>query len=347
MAFTYDEENKLRHLLNISGSKATTGARTIGQLDGFDIGDADNIETDITVGKTSDLPNIQFPVSLDNGSAETTRKITLKQIVSTCLRSMRGALKGGSVSIAGLISDWLPPAHPATLREVAAMGLRSPNLTIDNGIYGINAGRQIMVRAAGVHRLPPTNDPGFLNGMLFIIQGDARNGCTINAINGNPIAKTNGQHVNSIYLKPGMTVHLALQKNTLGLFGDGGNDASGIWHIVGGSYADMDVDLWGQAIRDAVSGVTNQVNNLSFILPPQGGSGFRICASEVGVASEWIDFPNPFPTACNGVILTPDGRSAARYITNNLVNQWCVTEKYRTGFKVNGRFTGYYIAFGI
>lgn len=347
MAFTYDEENKIRHLLNISGSKATTGARTIGQLDGFDIGDADNIESDVTVGKTTDIPHIQFPVSLDGGAAETTRKITLRQIISTCLRSLRGDLRGGAISLAGMIQDWIPPAHPATLREVAAMGLRSPDLCIDNGIYGINAGRQICVRAAGEHTLPPVNQHGFLNGQLFIIQADARNVCRIKTHGESLIQKTNGQRVSYIDLRPGMTVHLALEKSKGGSYGDGNNTNVGAWHVVGGSFADMDVDLWGQAIRDAVSGVNNKVNNLSFVLPPAGGSGFRLCVGYVGSASEYISFENPFPTACGGVVVTPDGKSAARYITNNLVNQWCVTEMSRTGFKVNGRFTGSYIAFGV
>lgn len=318
MAFTANEEQKIRQALNLLNNLQGQTGRTIGSLEysGMNYGE---------VWPESDKEGF-LVVEEDNKA----KKLEVKAFAQRLFSQVRAAIAGTHQHYGGKLKGSIDgtPNYMASLKDIRAGMFRTP-ATSTNNPGEMEGGGFVQTGVQGDFRLPDCRGSKFFDGQLLSITAMQGASATIIAYPGQLILDVNNQYAERINLKAGATLQMVLLKGATGAEDYEGRDNSVVhWRVIGGSYVSSqneykqfatvmalaslgaDVTNMGKELRRKDQDLLQQINTklpANTPLPILGlnQGAFRMAIGIYHPGNDgWVDCSNQFPNAVLGAIIT-------------------------------------------
>lgn len=360
MAFTANEEQKIRQALNLLNNLQGQTGRTIGSLDysGMNYGE---------VWPESDKEGF-LVVEEDNKA----KKLEIEAFAQRLFSQVRAAIAGTDQHYGGKLKGNIDgtPNYVATLKDIRTGMFRTP-ATSTNNPGEMEGGGFVQTGVQGDFRLPDCRGSKFFDGQLLSITCARGATAKVIAYSGQLILDVNQQLVDRIDLPAGATLQMVLLKGASGAEDyEGKNNSVVHWRVIGGSYVSsqneykrfatmlaltslgVDVTNMGTELRRKDQDLQQQINTklpASTPLPILGlnQGTFRMAIGNYQPGNDgWVDCSNQFPNAVLGVVIT--GASATpSELGGGLGNIWSSVHISGRRFRIlNKNHTFHWLAFG-
>lgn len=353
MAFTANEEQKIRQALNLLNNLQGQTGRTIGGLDysGMNYGE---------VWPESDKEGF-LVVEEDNKA----KKLEIKAFAQRLFSQVRAAIAGTDQHYGGKLKGSIDgtPNYVATLKDIRTGMFRTP-ATSTNNPGEMEVGGLVQTGVHGDFRLPDCRGSKFFDGQLLSITCKQDYAAKVIAYSGQQILDVNQQLVDHIDLAKGATLQMVLLKGfTAAEDYEGKNNGVVHWRVIGGSYVSsqneyknfaskMMVNSLGWTLESKDNDLQRQINNklpASTPLPilGQNQGTFRMAIGNYQPGNDgWVDCSNQFPNSILGVVIT--GASATpSEVGGGLGNIWSSVHISGRRFRIlNKDHTFHWLAFG-
>lgn len=353
MAFTANEEQKIRQALNLLNNLQGQTGRTIGSLDysGMNYGE---------VWPESDKEGF-LVVEEDNKA----KKLEIKAFAQRLFSQVRAAIAGTDQHYGGKLRGSIDgtPNYVATLKDIRTGMFRTP-ATSTNNPGEMEVGGLVQTGVQGDFRLPDCRGSKFFDGQLLSITAMQGKTASVIAYSGQQILDVNQQLVDRINLPAGATLQMVLLKGATGAEDyEGKNNGVVHWRVIGGSYVSSQNEYKNFANSSSVSLLFSQLTNkdadlqrqINTKLPVntplpilgQNQGVFRMAVGKYYPGNGgWVDCSNQFPNAILGVIIT--GASATETeVGGGLGNIWTSVFVSGRRFRVlNDKHTFFWLAYG-
>ena len=353
MAFTANEEQKIRQALNLLNNLQGQTGRTIGSLDysGMNYGE---------VWPESDKEGF-LVVEEDNKA----KKLEIKAFAQRLFSQVRAAIAGTDQHYGSKLKGNIDgtPNYVATLKDIRAGMFRTPAISTNNP-GEMEGGGFVQTGVQGDFRLPDCRGSKFFDGQLLSITVMQGKTASVIAYSGQQILDVNHQLVDRINLDAGATLQMVLLKGASGAEDyEGKNNSVVHWRVIGGSYVSHKNEYNSFAGKDEIKELRALVGKLyqeqqqqintklpaNTPLPILGlnQGAFRMAIGNYQPGNDgWVDCSNQFPNAILGVIIT--GASAApSEINGGLGNIWSSVHISGRRFRIlNEKHTFHWLAFG-
>ena len=226
MAFTANEEQKIRQALNLLNNLQGQTGRTIGSLDysGMNYGE---------VWPESDKEGF-LVVEEDNKA----KKLEVKAFAQRLFSQVRAAIAGTHQHYGGKLKGNIDgtPNYMATLKDIRTGMFRTP-ATSTNNPGEMEVGGLVQTGVQGDFRLPDCRGSKFFDGQLLSITCAQGKTASVIAYSGQLILDVNSQYVERINLPAGATLQMVLLKgSTAAEDYEGKNNGVVHWRVIGGRY---------------------------------------------------------------------------------------------------------------
>lgn len=353
MAFTANEEQKIRQALNLLNNLQGQTGRTIGSLDysGMNYGE---------VWPESDKEGF-LVVEEDNKA----KKLEIKAFAQRLFSQVRAAIAGTDQHYGGKLKGSIDatPNYVATLKDIRTGMFRTP-ATSTNNPGEMEGGGLVQTGVQGDFRLPDCRGSKFFDGQLLSITCAQGKTARVIAYSGQLILDVNQQLVDHIDLPAGATLQMVLLKGFAAAEDyEGKNNSVVHWRVIGGSYVSdqneyknfaskMMVNSLGWTLESKDNDLQRQINAklpASTPLPILGlnQGTFRMAIGNYQPGNDgWVDCSNQFPNAILGVVIT--GASAApSEVGGGLGNIWSSVHISGRRFRIlNKDHTFHWLAYG-
>lgn len=311
MAFTANEEQKIRQALNLLNNLQGQTGRTIGSLDysGMNYGE---------VWPESDKEGF-LVVEEDNKA----KKLEVKAFAQRLFSQVRAPIAGTDQHYGGKLKGNIDgtPNYVATLKDIRTGMFRTP-ATSTNNPGEMEGGGFVQTGVQGDFRLPDCRGSKFFDGQLLSITCAQGKTASVIAYSGQQIVDVNHQAVDRINLGAGATLQMVLLKGgTAAEDYEGKNNGVVHWRVIGGSYVSsqneykdfaskMMVNSLGWQLESKDNDLQRQINTklpASTPLPILGlnQGAFRMAIGIYHPGNDgWVDCSNQFPNAVLGAIIT-------------------------------------------
>lgn len=311
MAFTANEEQKIRQALNLLNNLQGQTGRTIGSLDysGMNYGE---------VWPESDKEGFLI-VEEDNKA----KKLEVKAFAQRLFSQVRAAIAGTDQHYGSKLKGNIDgtPNYVATLKDIRTGMFRTP-ATSTNNPGEMESGGFVQTGVQGDFRLPDCRGSKFFDGQLLSITCAQGKTASVIAYSGQQILDVNHQLVDRINLEAGATLQMVLLKGPSGAEDyEGKNNSVVHWRVIGGSYVSSQNEYKKFANSSSVSLLFSQLTNkdadlqrqintklpASTPLPILGMNqgAFRMAIGIYQPGNDgWVDCSNQFPNAVLGAIIT-------------------------------------------
>lgn len=353
MAFTANEEQKIRQALNLLNNLQGQTGRTIGSLDysGMNYGE---------VWPESDKEGF-LVVEEDNKA----KKLEIKAFAQRLFSQVRAAIAGTDQHYGGKLRGSIDgtPNYVATLKDIRTGMFRAPAISTNNP-GEMEVGGLVQTSVQGDFRLPDCRGSKFFDGQLLSITCAQGKTASVIAYSGQQILDVNQQLVDRINLPAGATLQMVLLKgSTAAEDYEGKNNGVVHWRVIGGSYVSSQNEYKNFANSSSVSLLFSQLTNkdadlqrqintklpASTPLPILGlnQSVFRMAIGTYYPGNDgWVDCSNQFPNAVLGAIIT--GASATpSELGGGLGNIWSSVHISGRRFRIlSPSHTFHWLAYG-
>lgn len=353
MAFTANEEQKIRQALNLLNNLQGQTGRTIGSLDysGMNYGE---------VWPESDKEGF-LVVEEDNKA----KKLEVKAFAQRLFSQVRAAIAGTYQHYGGKLRGSIDgtPNYVATLKDIRTGMFRTP-ATSTNNSGEMEIGGLVQTGVQGDFRLPDCRGSKFFDGQLLSITCAQGKTASVIAYSGQQILDVNHQLVDRINLPAGATLQMVLLKGgTAAEDYEGKNNGVVHWRVIGGSYVSSQNEYKSFANSSSVSLLFSQLTNkdadlqrqintklpASTPLPILGlnQGAFRMAIGTYYPGNDgWVDCSNQFPNAVLGAIIT--GASATpSELGGGLGNIWSSVHISGRRFRIlSPSHTFHWLAYG-
>lgn len=353
MAFTANEEQKIRQALNLLNNLQGQTGRTIGSLDysGMNYGE---------VWPESDKEGF-LVVEEDNKA----KKLEVKAFAQRLFSQVRAAIAGTDQHYGGKLKGNIDgtPNYVATLKDIRTGMFRTP-ATSTNNPGEMEGGGFVQTGVQGDFRLPDCRGSKFFDGQLLSITCAQGKTASVIAYSGQQILDVNHQLVDRINLMAGATLQMVLLKGgTAAEDYEGKNNGVVHWRVIGGSYVSHKNEYGSFAVKNEVKELTELVGKLhqeqqqqintklpaSTPLPILGTNQgvFRMAIGTYYPGNDgWVDCSNQFPNAVLGAIIT--GASATpSELGGGLGNIWSSVHISGRRFRIlSPSHTFHWLAYG-
>lgn len=353
MAFTANEEQKIRQALNLLNNLQGQTGRTIGSLDysGMNYGE---------VWPESDKEGF-LVVEEDNKA----KKLEVKAFAQRLFSQVRAPIAGTDQHYGGKLRGSIDgtPNYVATLKDIRTGMFRAPAISTNNP-GEMEVGGLVQTSVQGDFRLPDCRGSKFFDGQLLSITCAQGKTASVIAYSGQQILDVNQQLVDRINLPAGATLQMVLLKgSTAAEDYEGKNNGVVHWRVIGGSYVPSQNEYKNFANSSSVSLLFSQLTNkdadlqrqintklpASTPLPILGlNQGvFRMAIGTYYPGNDgWVDCSNQFPNAVLGAIIT--GASATpSELGGGLGNIWSSVHISGRRFRIlSPSHTFHWLAYG-
>lgn len=353
MAFTANEEQKIRQALNLLNNLQGQTGRTIGSLDysGMNYGE---------VWPESDKEGF-LVVEEDNKA----KKLEIKAFAQRLFSQVRAAIAGTDQHYGGKLRGNIDgtPNYVATLKDIRTGMFRAPAISTNNP-GEMEGGGFVQTGVQGDFRLPDCRGSKFFDGQLLSITCAQGKTASVIAFSGQQILDVNQQLVDRINLPAGATLKMVLLKGgTAAEDYEGKNNGVVHWRVIGGSYVSSQNEYKNFANSSSVSLLFSQLTNkdadlqrqintklpASTPLPILGlnQGAFRMAIGTYYPGNDgWVDCSNQFPNAVLGAIIT--GASATpSELGGGLGNIWSSVHISGRRFRIlSPSHTFHWLAYG-
>lgn len=353
MAFTANEEQKIRQALNLLNNLQGQTGRTIGSLDysGMNYGE---------VWPESDKEGF-LVVEEDNKA----KKLEVKAFAQRLFSQVRAPIAGTDQHYGGKLRGSIDstPNYVATLKDIRTGMFRTP-ATSTNNPGEMEIGGLVQTGVQGDFRLPDCRGSKFFDGQLLSITAAQGKTASIIAYSGQLILDVNSQYVERINLMAGATLQMVLLKgSTAAEDYEGKNNGVVHWRVIGGSYVSHKNEYNSFAVKNEVKELTALVGKLhqeqqqqintklpaNTPLPILGlnQGAFRMAIGTYYPGNDgWVDCSNQFPNAVLGAIIT--GASATpSELGGGLGNIWSSVHISGRRFRIlSPSHTFHWLAYG-
>lgn len=353
MAFTANEEQKIRQALNLLNNLQGQTGRTIGSLDysGMNYGE---------VWPESDKEGF-LVVEEDNKA----KKVEVKAFAQRLFSQVRAPIAGTDQHYGGKLRGSIDgtPNYVATLKDIRTGMFRAPAISTNNP-GEMEVGGLVQTSVQGDFRLPDCRGSKFFDGQLLSITCAQGKTASVIAYSGQQILDVNQQLVDRINLPAGATLQMVLLKgSTAAEDYEGKNNGVVHWRVIGGSYVSSQNEYKNFANSSSVSLLFSQLTNkdadlqrqintklpASTPLPILGlNQGvFRMAIGTYYPGNDgWVDCSNQFPNAVLGAIIT--GASATpSELGGGLGNIWSSVHISGRRFRIlSPSHTFHWLAYG-
>lgn len=353
MAFTANEEQKIRQALNLLNNLQGQTGRTIGSLDysGMNYGE---------VWPESDKEGF-LVVEEDNKA----KKLEVKAFAQRLFSQVRAPIAGTDQHYGGKLRGSIDgtPNYVATLKDIRTGMFRAPAISTNNP-GEMEVGGLVQTSVQGDFRLPDCRGSKFFDGQLLSITCAQGKTASVIAYSGQQIFDVNQQLVDRINLPAGATLQMVLLKgSTAAEDYEGKNNGVVHWRVIGGSYVSSQNEYKNFANSSSVSLLFSQLTNkdadlqrqintklpASTPLPILGlNQGvFRMAIGTYYPGNDgWVDCSNQFPNAVLGAIIT--GASATpSELGGGLGNIWSSVHISGRRFRIlSPSHTFHWLAYG-
>ena len=353
MAFTANEEQKIRQALNLLNNLQGQTGRTIGSLDysGMNYGE---------VWPESDKEGF-LVVEEDNKA----KKLEIKAFAQRLFSQVRAPIAGTDQHYGGKLRGSIDgtPNYVATLKDIRTGMFRAPAISTNNP-GEMEVGGLVQTSVQGDFRLPDCRGSKFFDGQLLSITCAQGKTASVIAYSGQQILDVNQQLVDRINLPAGATLQMVLLKgSTAAEDYEGKNNGVVHWRVIGGSYVSSQNEYKNFANSSSVSLLFSQLTNkdadlqrqintklpASTPLPILGlnQSVFRMAIGTYYPGNDgWVDCSNQFPNAVLGAIIT--GASATpSELGGGLGNIWSSVHISGRRFRIlSPSHTFHWLAYG-
>ena len=353
MAFTANEEQKIRQALNLLNNLQGQTGRTIGSLDysGMNYGE---------VWPESDKEGF-LVVEEDNKA----KKLEIKAFAQRLFSQVRAAIAGTDQHYGGKLKGSVDatPNYVATLKDIRTGMFRTP-ATSTNNPGEMEIGGLVQTGVQGDFRLPDCRGSKFFDGQLLSITCAQGKTASVIAYSGQQILDVNHQLVDRIDLPAGATLQMVLLKGfTATEDYEGKNNGVVHWRVIGGSYvsfqneyknfaSQLELRTLVSSLRQKDQDLQQQINTklpASTPLPILGlnQGAFRMAIGTYYPGNDgWVDCSNQFPNAVLGAIIT--GASATpSELGGGLGNIWSSVHISGRRFRIlSPNHTFHWLAYG-
>ena len=353
MAFTANEEQKIRQALNLLNNLQGQTGRTIGSLDysGMNYGE---------VWPESDKEGF-LVVEEDNKA----KKLEIKAFAQRLFSQVRAAIAGTDQHYGGKLKGNIDgtPNYVATLKDIRTGMFRTP-ATSTNNPGEMEGGGFVQTGVQGDFRLPDCRGSKFFDGQLLSITCAQGATAKVIAYSGQQILDVNQQLVDRINLPAGATLQMVLLKGgTAAEDYEGKSNSVVHWRVIGGSYVSsqneyknfanvMAVSQFASELRGKYQDLQRQINtklpdNTPLPILGLNQGTFRMAIGNYQPGNDgWVDCSNQFPNAILGVVIT--GASATpSEVGGGLGNIWSSVHISGRRFRIlNKDHTFHWLAFG-
>lgn len=353
MAFTANEEQKIRQALNLLNNLQGQTGRTIGSLDysGMNYGE---------VWPESDKEGF-LVVEEDNKA----KKLEVKAFAQRLFSQVRAPIAGTDQHYGGKLRGSIDgtPNYVATLKDIRTGMFRAPAISTNNP-GEMEVGGLVQTSVQGDFRLPDCRGSKFFDGQLLSITCAQGKTASVIAYSGQQILDVNQQLVDRINLPAGATLQMVLLKgSTAAEDYEGKNNGVVHWRVIGGSYVSSQNEYKNFANSSSVSLLFSQLTNkdadlqrqintklpASTPLPILGlNQGvFRMAIGTYYPGNDgWVDCSNQFHNAVLGAIIT--GASATpSELGGGLGNIWSSVHISGRRFRIlSPSHTFHWLAYG-
>lgn len=353
MAFTANEEQKIRQALNLLNNLQGQTGRTIGSLDysGMNYGE---------VWPESDKEGF-LVVEEDNKA----KKLEIKAFAQRLFSQVRAAIAGTDQHYGGKLKGSVDatPNYVATLKDIRTGMFRTP-ATSTNNPGEMEIGGLVQTGVQGDFRLPDCRGSKFFDGQLLSITCAQGKTASVIAYSGQQIVDVNHQPVDRIDLPAGATLQMVLLKGfTAAEDYEGKNNGVVHWRVIGGSYVShqneyknfansLSVSMLFSQLKNKDADLQRQINDKLPVSTPlpilgQNQGTFRMAIGNYQPGNDgWVDCSNQFPNAILGVVIT--GASATpSELGGGLGNIWSSVHISGRRFRIlNKDHTFHWLAFG-
>lgn len=353
MAFTANEEQKIRQALNLLNNLQGQTGRTIGSLDysGMNYGE---------VWPESDKEGF-LVVEEDNKA----KKLEVKAFAQRLFSQVRAAIAGTDQHYGGKLRGSIDgtPNYVATLKDIRTGMFRTP-ATSTNNSGEMEIGGLVQTGVQGDFRLPDCRGSKFFDGQLLSITCAQGKTASVIAYSGQQIVDVNHQPVDRINLMAGATLQMVLLKgSTAAEDYEGKNNGVVHWRVIGGSYVSSQNEYKNFANSSSVSLLFSQLTNKDADLQRQintklpdstplpilglNQGAFRMAIGTYYPGNDgWVDCSNQFPNAVLGAIIT--GASATpSELGGGLGNIWSSVHISGRRFRIlSPSHTFHWLAYG-
>ena len=353
MAFTANEEQKIRQALNLLNNLQGQTGRTIGSLEysGMNYGE---------VWPESDKEGF-LVVEEDNKA----KKLEVKAFAQRLFSQVRAAIAGTHQHYGGKLKGNIDgtPNYMASLKDIRAGMFRTPAASTNNP-GEMEGGGFVQTGVQGDFRLPDCRGSKFFDGQLLSITAMQGKTASVIAYSGQQILDVNNQLVDRINLMAGATLQMVLLKVATGAEDYEGRDNSVVhWRVIGGSYVSHKNEYNSFAVKQEVKELRETVGRLhqeqqqqintklpaSTPLPILGMNqgAFRMAIGTYYPGNDgWVDCSNQFPNAVLGAIIT--GASATpSELGGGLGNIWSSVHISGRRFRIlSPSHTFHWLAYG-
>ena len=353
MAFTANEEQKIRQALNLLNNLQGQTGRTIGSLDysGMNYGE---------VWPESDKEGF-LVVEEDNKA----KKLEIKAFAQRLFSQVRAPIAGTDQHYGGKLKGNIDgtPNYVATLKDIRTGMFRTPAISTNNP-GEMEIGGLVQTGVQGDFRLPDCRGSKFFDGQLLSITCAQGKTASVIAYSGQQIVDVNHQPVDRINLPAGATLQMVLLKGgTAAEDYEGKNNSIVHWRVIGGSYVSSQNEYKNFANSSSVSLLFSQLTNKAADLQRQintklpdstplpilglNQGAFRMAIGTYYPGNDgWVDCSNQFPNAVLGAIIT--GASATpSELGGGLGNIWSSVHISGRRFRIlSPSHTFHWLAYG-
>lgn len=353
MAFTANEEQKIRQALNLLNNLQGQTGRTIGSLEysGMNYGE---------VWPESDKEGF-LVVEEDNKA----KKLEVKAFAQRLFSQVRAAIAGTDQHYGSKLKGSIDgtPNYVATLKDIRTGMFRTPATSINNP-GEMEGGGFVQTGVRGNFHLPDCRGSKFFDGQLLSITCAKGEPASVIAYSGQQILDVNHQLVDRINLSLGATLQMVLLKGNSGAEDyEGKNNSVVHWRVIGGSYVSDQNEYKSFASKDTVNLLASDLRKKDHELQQQintklpantplpilglNQGTFRMAIGNYQPGNDgWIDCSSQFPNAILGVVIT--GASATpSELNGGLGNIWSSVHISGRRFRIlNKDHTFHWLAFG-